>query len=65
MEFTIIIYYNHTVPIISVAFATYCLYKKEYKFMKKAVALLITSDIYSKKFTQFSLLKHTRELLQS
>ena len=40
MEFTIIIYYNHTVPIISVAFATYFLYKKEYKFMKKGSRLV-------------------------
>lgn len=40
MEFTIIIYYNHTVPIISVAFATYCLYKNEYKFMKKGSRLV-------------------------
>ena len=40
MEFTIIIYYNQTVPIISVAFATYCLYKKEYKFMKKGSRLV-------------------------
>ena len=40
MEFIIIIYYNHTVPIISVAFATYFLYKKEYTFMKKGSRLV-------------------------
>ena len=34
------LYYNHTVSIISVAFATYCLYKKEYKFMKKGSRLV-------------------------
>ena len=30
----------HTVPIISVTFATYCLYKKEYNFMKKGSRLV-------------------------